>query len=67
MNGKIVNDLPAKLVALARRALAEAGITRLEQLAKLREADVRGLHGIGANAIKVLQKALVKRGLRFHD
>ncbi len=59
--------LPAEPTAPTKRALAEAGITRVEQLAKLTESDAMKLHGIGLNAIKVLQKALVERRLPFHD
>jgi hypothetical protein len=40
-------DLP-KLAAPARRALAGAGYTRLEDLTQVTEAEVKKLHGIGA-------------------
>jgi hypothetical protein len=56
------SDLP-KLAAPARRALAGAGITRLDQLARLTEAEVKALHGIGPNALNTLQRALRARGL----
>jgi DNA-directed RNA polymerase alpha subunit len=54
-----------KLAAPARRALAAAGIHRLEQLARMREAELRGLHGIGPNALETLRRALAARGLSF--
>jgi DNA-directed RNA polymerase alpha subunit len=41
------SDLPIELAAPARRALAEAGIERLEQLTKMSEAEIKQLHGIG--------------------
>ncbi len=49
------SDLP-KLASPARRALAGAGYTRLEQL-----------HGIGPNALDQLRRALAERGLSFAD
>jgi DNA-directed RNA polymerase alpha subunit len=59
-------DLP-KLAAPARRALAGAGYTRLEDLTQVTEAEVRKLHGMGANAVEALRNALAERGLSFHD
>ena len=58
------SDLP-KLSAPAHRALAGAGIERLEQLAQLSEAEVKKLHGIGPNALKQLHAALAAKGLKF--
>ncbi|NKZ03270.1 DNA-binding protein [Actinomadura latina] len=59
------SDLP-KLAAPARRALAAAGYSSLEQLAQAREADIAALHGMGPNAVKTLRQALHARGLSFH-
>ena len=53
------------MAAPAQRALAQAGISQLEQVAKMREAEVRQLHGIGPNAIKQLRNALAAKGLSF--
>jgi hypothetical protein len=58
------SDLPAKLAAPARRALAGAGIMRLESLAGQCEADVRKLHGMGPKALDQLRSALAERGSR---
>ena len=58
-------DLPAGLAAPARRALAEAGIQRLEQLARLTESQVKHLHGIGPNALDQLRSARAVHGLSF--
>jgi len=52
-----------KIGALATRALASAGITRLEQLTTLAEDDVLQLHGVGLKAISILKEALASRGL----
>jgi predicted flap endonuclease-1-like 5' DNA nuclease len=59
------SDLPAGLSAPAQRALAGAGIRRLEQLTKISEAEVKRLHGIGPNAIRQLRQALDAKGLSF--
>lgn len=58
-------DLPAGLAAPARRALDAAGIQRLEQLTKVREAEIKQLHGIGPNALDQLRRALVAKDLSF--
>ena len=59
------SDLPVGLSAPARRALAGAGIHRLEQLAALSEADIRRLHGIGPKGVEQLRRDLAARGLAF--
>jgi predicted flap endonuclease-1-like 5' DNA nuclease len=60
-----VGDLPDGLSAPAHRALAGAGIARLAQLAKLSEAEVKKLHGLGPNGIAKLKAALQSQGLAF--
>ncbi len=64
-NDQKSSDLPSKLAQPARRALASAGIQRLEQLAKFSEDQVKQLHGIGPNALKQLRRALRANGLSF--
>jgi hypothetical protein len=59
------SDLPQKLAAPARRALLAAGCTRLDQVAKLSEADLKRMHGIGPNALDQLRRALAAKGLSF--
>jgi hypothetical protein len=59
------SDLPNGLASPARRALAAAGCLCLEQVAKLSEAEVRQMHGIGPNALEKLRSALRERGLAF--
>lgn len=61
------SDLPIGLSEPARRALVGAGYLRLEQLTRLRETEIKQLHGIGPNAIKQLRHALDARGLSFAD
>lgn len=62
---KPAGDFPEGLSAPAHRALAGAGITRLAQLAKWREADLLKLHGLGPKGIRTLKAALQARGLTF--
>jgi ABC-type uncharacterized transport system YnjBCD ATPase subunit len=57
--------LPSTLARPARRALADAGYTRLEQLTAISEAEIAHLHGIGPNARKQLRRALAAHGLSF--
>ncbi|GAA2160185.1 helix-hairpin-helix domain-containing protein [Actinomadura napierensis] len=55
-----------KLAAPARRALAGAGYSTLEQLAQARESDIASLHGMGPNALKTLRLTLQEHDLSFH-
>jgi predicted flap endonuclease-1-like 5' DNA nuclease len=59
-----LGDFP-KVSQPALRALAGAGITRLEQLTKLSEAEIANLHGMGPTGVKALREALTARGLSF--
>jgi uncharacterized protein YdhG (YjbR/CyaY superfamily) len=56
---------PDGIAQPALRALANAGIDRLEQLANVSDEDVRSWHGIGPNALKQLSAALTSLGLSF--
>jgi hypothetical protein len=60
------SDLP-KLSAPAQRALANSGISKLEQLRRLTEAELLQLHGMGPNALGKLREALSERGMLFRD
>jgi hypothetical protein len=55
------------LSAPARRALANAGYTRLEQLVTLSRRELGALHGIGPTAVTALRAALAERGLTLRD
>ena len=61
------SDLPVGLAAPAQRALAAAGITRLEQLTRFSEADLMQMHGIGPKALELLRQTLAAKGLYFTD
>lgn len=60
-------DWPAGLSAPARRALAGAGYTRLEQLTRVGAPELLKLHGMGPKALDQLRAALAARGLSFAD
>jgi predicted Fe-Mo cluster-binding NifX family protein len=66
MNDQPESDLP-KLAAPARRALLGAGCRTLAQVARLSQAEVARLHGIGPNALEALRRALAAKGLSFAD
>lgn len=57
--------LPGKLSQPARRALASVGITGLEQLTTVSEAEIAKLHGMGPSGIKLLRQALAEHDLSF--
>ncbi len=68
MSGEeIKSDLPRGVGRPARRALAEAGYTRLEQLTEVREAEILNLHGVGPKAVGEARCALAKKGMLFAD
>ena len=54
-----------RIGAPATRALREAGITTLEQVAERSEAELAALHGVGPIAIDRLCAALEEHGLDF--
>lgn len=53
------------LASPARRALVDAGLTRVSQLSKRKRAAIAELHGMGPNALKKIDIAMSKRGLKF--
>lgn len=59
------SNLPANLSQPAQRALAGAGITRLEDVARWTETDLLALHGVGPKTIRQLRPALEAKGLSF--
>ena len=61
------SNLPTNLSAPAKRALADAGYSRLEQLSHLSESELKKLHGIGPKSIRQLREALEELGLSFAD
>jgi uncharacterized protein YdhG (YjbR/CyaY superfamily) len=59
-------DLP-NIGAPATRALAQAGVNRLSDLASWTERDLLELHGVGPKAIKILTPVLAEHGLGFRS
>jgi DNA-directed RNA polymerase alpha subunit len=57
--------LPAGLSRPAQRALAAAGITRLDQLRSLTETELLNLHGLGPKGVETLRQALKASGKSF--
>ena len=62
---QLESGLPAGLAKPAQRALANAGCSRLEDLAKLSEDELMGLHGMGPQALKLIREALRAKDLSF--
>lgn len=58
-------NLPPGIGAPAGRALANAGIENLGDLANHREPDIAALHGMGPKGLRILRAALADRGLAF--
>ena len=56
-----------KLSAPAQRALASAGVSSLEDVAKFTKIEILGLHGVGKSTILHLEEALRTAGLGFKN
>jgi hypothetical protein len=54
-------DLPRSIGRPATRALAQTGITTLDGVARLSEAELAGLHGVGPKAVQILREAITAR------
>jgi len=67
MNPQQESNLPPGLSKPAQRALTNAGYRRLDQLTRVSQAEVEGLHGVGPKALAQLRRALVANGLSFAD
>jgi len=67
MKRRKADGFMAGLAAPARRALQGAGLTTLAKLAKMREAEIAELHGMGPNALGKLRASLKKAGLSFRE
>lgn len=64
MKNRKKTDIP-NIGAPATRALDREGITSLAKLKKYTQAHILSLHGVGPKAIRILQKALKKKGSSF--
>lgn len=61
------HDFPAGIGKPATRAFIGAGYTRLQQFAKVSEAELLKLHGVGPKALGIIGRELEGRGLSFAD
>jgi len=59
------NKLPTGLAKPALRTLSKAGVRTLEDLSKMTQAEVVGLHGMGPKALERIQLALTETNLSF--
>ncbi|WP_276134794.1 hypothetical protein [Polluticoccus soli] len=62
---KTPSELPVKVAKPARRALAAANITSLNDFTKITGAELAQLHGIGPNALSAIKQTLKEHGLAF--
>jgi hypothetical protein len=66
-SGTPIDRLPVNIGNPARRALAEHGITTLEQLPAHSTKELLALHGVGPRAIRLLTDQLAERALALRD
>jgi ERCC4-type nuclease len=50
---------------VARRELANAGYTRLEEFTTASEKELLKIHGVGPKAIRILRETMETKGLSF--
>lgn len=62
-----MGDWKDDLSAPARRALESTGIVNVDDLARHTYFEISNLHGIGKNAIAVIEEAMRSSGLAFAD
>jgi hypothetical protein len=55
------------LAAPARRALIDDGHYKVSDLRKVSLADIKELHGMGPNAIRILVAEMKKRDIQFRN
>ena len=54
-----------KIAAPARRALINRKLFKLSDLKKISEKDLKSLHGMGPNALKIIKKEMKKKQMSF--
>ena len=59
-----LDELP-KIGAPAARALHNAGLTTLRQVADVPRKELAALHGMGPKALRIIDEALAEHGLRL--
>lgn len=63
----IKNSFVPDLSQPALRALANAGIKKLEDLARMTEKELGALHGMGPKGMRVLKQGMKEIGLDFKN
>ena len=58
-------DFRFQLAKPAQRALANAGLVRVEQLTRITKGDLAQLHGMGPNALEAISRFMTAKKLRF--
>jgi uncharacterized protein YdhG (YjbR/CyaY superfamily) len=53
------------LAAPARRGLVDIGLLNLSDLTKISEKELRGIHGMGPSAIKLIKREMKRSGLNL--
>ncbi len=61
----IKDNFPAGVAKPALRALYAAGLTTLDHLTRVSDAELAELHGMGPKAVGLLRAALHAKGLDF--
>lgn len=56
------SELPASMGKVARRELAQRGLTRLDQFDGASERHLLSIHGVGPKAIRILREHLDAAG-----
>ena len=54
-----------KIAAPARRALVDKKLLKLSDLKKISEKELKSLHGMGPNALKILKQEMKNKKLSF--
>ena len=73
VSGMSTHDTPAQIGDLpplgrpANRALLQADVTTLSEIANHSRKELLALHGVGPRAIRLLDAALAERGLEFNE
>lgn len=65
MDQRPTSGLTPRIGRVATRELALNGYTEYEQLTHVSPRHLRGIHGIGPKAIRILEEELAARGLSF--
>lgn len=59
-----MSDLP-KIGSPATNALANRGITKLQEVTTMTEKELLGMHGVGPKAVRILKEELKNQGLEL--